>query len=482
MVRLPVAIKTGLVLMLSRTQARRRAWTGTAVILIFLGVLAMAGCAGEQSADPNPGPAYPVKIGPTGRYLVDQQGAPFLMIGDSPQAMIGNLSEADADLFLANRQSQGFNTVWINLLCASGTRCHADGTTFDGLAPFTTGHNLSTYDVSTPNEAYFARADRMLQLAAKYGVLVILDPAETISWLSVLRSNGLAKARVYGRYLGTRYRDFPNIVWMSGNDFQTWPTQSDDALVREVALGIKETDPHHLHTVVLDTADSSSLDDSTWAPILSLNAAYTRSPTYAEVLHAYNQSTSVPVFMVEANYEFENNTGKDRGTPAILRRQEYWTALSGAIGQLYGNGHTWGFSAGWEHQLNTPGAAQIGHVKALLAPRAWHELVPDQDHTVVTAGYGTFASTGGIGANDYVTAARTPDGKLVMAYVPSARTVTVEMSQLSGPVTARWYNPVEGTFTHIHGAPFAPTGLRDFTTPGPHADGAEDWVLVLEGP
>jgi hypothetical protein len=46
--------------------------------------------------------------------------------------------------------------------------------------------------------------------------------------------------------------------------------------------------------------------------------------------------------MVEANYEFENNTGKDLGTPAILRRQEYWTALSGATGQLYGNGYTLG--------------------------------------------------------------------------------------------------------------------------------------------
>jgi hypothetical protein len=37
-----------------------------------------------------------------------------------------------------------------------------------------------------------------------------------------------------------------------------------------------------------------------------------------------------------------------------------------------------------------------------------------------------------------------------------------------------------GTFTKIHGSPFSHTGSHDFTTPGPHADGAEDWVLVLE--
>jgi hypothetical protein len=460
----------------------RRAWRGFAVSLAFLGAMAVAGCSSsEQPAAPaaSAGPAYPVKHGSTGRYLVDQQGVPFLILGESPQSMIGNLSEADADLFLSNRKSHGFNTVWINLLCAGGTACNADGTTFDGIAPFTTGHGLSTYDLSTPNEAYFTRADRMLQLAAKYGFLVHLNPAETISWLPVLRSNGLAKARAYGRYLGMRYKDFPNLVWQSGNDFQTWRTSpSDDALVREVALGIKETDPHHLQTVQLNDPVSSSLDDSSWAPIISLNAVYTYFPAYAEVLHAYNQSTSTPVFLVETSYEFEPLYHVT--TLAGMRHQEYWTALSGATGQLYGNDYMWRFKTGWQNQLNSPGAVQFGQMKALFEPRAWYELVPDQGHTVVTAGYGTFSSTDSIAGNDYVTAARTPSGKLVMAYVPSARTITVDMSQLSGPVTARWYDPVVGTFTSIAGSPFANTGLSDFTTPGTHADGAEDWVLVLE--
>jgi chitodextrinase len=411
------------------------------------------------------------------RYLIDAAGNPFLMLGESPQAMIGALSEADAEVFLANRKSHGFNTVWINLLCAWGTAwgCNDDGSTFDGIAPFAVAN-----DLSTPNEAYFTRVDHILQLAASYGFLVVLDPAETISQLSVLRSNGLAKSRAYGQYLGTRYKDFPNIVWMSGNDFQTWHDASDDALVREVALGIKDTDPNHIHTVELNYLVSSSLDDNSWAPIISLNAAYTLFPTYANVLRAYNQSASMPVFMVEANYEFENNNGMDTGTPAILRRQEYWTALSGATGQLYGNGYTWKFSNDWKNQLDTPGAVQMAYVKALFEPRAWYELVPDQTNTVVTAGYGTFSSEGSIHANDYVTAARTPSGKLVMAYVPSARTVTVDMRQLSGPGTARWYDPTAGTFTDIAGSPFANAGSLTFTTPGTHADGETDWVLVLE--
>ena len=61
-------------------------------------------------------------------------------------------------------------------------------------------------------------------------------------------------------------------------------------------------------------------------------------------------------------------------------------------------------------------------------------------------------------------------------------TVTVDMTQLSGPLTARWYDPAGGSFTTIAGSPFANAGSTNFTTPGNNADGPgnQDWVLVLE--
>ena len=61
--------------------------------------------------------------------------------------------------------------------------------------------------------------------------------------------------------------------------------------------------------------------------------------------------------------------------------------------------------------------------------------------------------------SDYVTAGRTPDGNLVMAYLPSLRTVTVDMSQLSAAATARWYDPSRGTYTTVEGSPLANTGI-----------------------
>jgi chitodextrinase len=423
-----------------------------------------------------PGPAYPLKVSATRRYLVDQRNTPFLITGDSPQALMVNLSVADAESFFANRQSAGFNLVWINLLCATYTGGRADGSTYDGIVPFTT-----PFDLSTPNEAYFARVDQMLRLAAQHGLTVLLDPAETGSFFSVLTANGAAKARAYGQYLGRRYRSFDNIIWMSGNDFQTWMTPGDDAVVQAVALGIRDTDDRHLQTVELDYPVSGSLDDPSWAPIVQLNASYTYFPTYAQVLTDYNRPDLNPTFLVEANYEFEHNAA-DLGTPGILRRQAYWALLSGAAGHLYGNHYTWPFSDGWQSHVDTPGSAQMGYAKALFESRPWYGLIPDQTHTVVTAGNGNFADNGSLGANNYLAAARTPDGALVMAYMPTVRTIGVDLSQLAGPVTARWYDPSNGTFAAIAGSPFSNAGTRQFRPPGANADGDGDWVLVLEAP
>jgi chitodextrinase len=421
-----------------------------------------------------PNTAYPLKVSANGRYLVDQHNAPFLITGDSPQALIVNLSEAEAEDYFADRQAAGFNAVWINLLCATYTGGRADASTYDGIIPFTTPG-----DLSTPNESYFARADAMLQLAAQHGLTVLLDPAETGSFLSVLNANGVTTARNYGRYLGTRYRNFDNIIWLSGNDFQTWANPGDDAVVQAVARGIQDMDPRHIHTVELDYPVSGSLDDPSWAPLIQLNASYTYYPTYAQVLTDYDRPNALPTFLVEANYEFEHNAD-DEGTPQILRRQAYWALLSGAAGQLYGNHYTWPFLSGWQSYLDTPGSQQMGYAKFLFESRQWYNLIPDQDHTVVTAGYGTYADSGALGDSDYLTAARTPDGALVMAYLPTSRTVTVDMSTLAAPAYASWYDPTTGSFSAITGAPLANTGSRPFTPPGPNGAGDGDWVLVLE--
>jgi Putative collagen-binding domain of a collagenase len=149
-------------------------------------------------------------------------------------------------------------------------------------------------------------------------------------------------------------------------------------------------------------------------------------------------------------------------------------------------------------------------MKDLFVSRKWHDLVPDQTHTVVTAGYdrsscivGKFVAyfgknqnslvsmalgrirrhsgIGSITSNTCATAARTSDGALVMVYMPTIRAITVDMSKLTGPTTARWYDPTSGGYTDVKGSPFANEGSRQFIpSEANNKSGEGDWVLVLE--
>ena len=99
---------------------------------------------------------FPLSVSSNGRYLKDATGAPFLVVGDSPQSLTGDNSVATAESFIYDRASQGFNAIWVNLLCGSYTFCPTDGkgynnsnSTADNLAPFTSGTGQSSYTFGT---------------------------------------------------------------------------------------------------------------------------------------------------------------------------------------------------------------------------------------------------------------------------------------------------------------------------------------------
>ena len=152
--------------------------------------------------------------------------------------------------------------------------------------------------------------------------------------------------------------------------------------------------------------------------------------------------------------------------------------LSGATGQFYGNHHTWQFLPDWKSHIDTAGSKQVGYLVKLLAGRRWWQLVPDQAHTLLTSGYGTFTSDGNVQSSDYATAARTPDGRLAIAYLPTVRTVTIDTSELAANVVARWYDPSAGTYTSA--VPTAKNGsTSSFRPPDQNRGGDGDWVLVF---
>ncbi len=470
-------------------------------LLMALALLGSVWAIGQAAAAPPkvPGtssPRYPLKVSANRRYLVDQNNIPFLITGDGPHALLAMVSPADAEGYFADRQVHGFNAVWMNMLIASPAYYDSrdDASTYDGIRPFT-GHlaggtDTAHYDLTKPNEAYFTRADEMLTAAANHGIVVFLYPIDTCCkaapartvWLQALHTNGLTAAAAYGKYVGERYKRFDNIVWLHGDDFNTWQTPEDDAVVQAVAKAIKSADPGALQSVELNVPTSSSLDDQSWVPIISLNSTYTYSPTYIEMLRSYNQTPTMPTYLVEGHYDLEKvGDPTDYGTPWVLRRQGYWTVLSGGTGQLYGNAYTWPFISGWKFHLDTVGVAQLTLWKEFFSSLPWQDLVPDQDHAVVVAGFGTFGNLQTrVSKSDFCTAAKTPDGSFVVAYMPTAREITVNMASLKAPADAKWFDPTNGTYTTIPGGPFANTGTRQFKPPGNNHDGDSDWVLVLD--
>jgi uncharacterized protein DUF4038/collagenase-like protein with putative collagen-binding domain len=451
------------------------------IAFLFAVIFAVAHTATAQAA-------FPLKVSENHRYLVDQNGKPFFMVGDTPQGLMGSLTEQDAEYYFADREAHGFNTLgWIDVMCAGNDyKWNKDAVTPDGIKPFNGylggGTDFTHYDLGKPNEAYFTRLDHILQLAAKHHLLVFLDPIETIGWLPALRNNGMKAAYAYGQYLGNRYKGYSNVAWLNGNDFNMWTVPEDDDLVQAVSKGIRSTSPNQLQTVELNVRTSSSFDDPRWIPLIELNGTYTYSPTYIQMLHSYSQKPAAPVVMIEAHYDWEDvGTPPDFGTPYVIRKQDYWTALSGGIGQWYGNKYTWSFANGWKEKIDTPAVEQLGIWAKLFISLPWQDLVPDQEHKLLAAGYGTFGNVDTrVSESDYAVAAKSEDGSIAVVYVPTARAITIDMSCLHGPAKARWFDPSSGSYQDVAGGPLPNSGSKEFTPPGKNHAGDGDWVLLLQ--
>jgi hypothetical protein len=419
---------------------------------------------------------YPLKPSGNGRYFVDQNNMPFFINGDSPWALIGQVSNEDAQIYLQDAASKGINSIIVTL-----TESHyADNApaNYYGDVPFTTPNSFIT-----PNEAYFAHADWVIHKAAEYGIQVIIAPnylgcCTDGWWDELMNNNSISDAAWYGNYIGNRYKNFPNIMYAWGNDTnpcgvnstQTACSQRDK--IRAMAQAAFAADPFHLHTYHA-SPEFSALDifDPGSDPWLTANATYTYQPVQIKSLQDYNRTAGMPFFLFESHYE------KDwaNAQPIQVRRQAYVAILSGAAGQHVGNNPIWHMNGipgdttnTWKSHLNDEARTDLPFIRALFESRLWYTLIPDQTHSIVIAGYGS--ETG----SDYVGAARTSDGSTFIAYIPSQKQITLDMTKVSGiSAKAWWFNPRDGTSQLI--GSFPTTGTMNFT---PSTN--EDWVLVLD--
>jgi hypothetical protein len=118
----------------------------------------------------------------------------------------------------------------------------------------------------------------------------------------------------------------------------------------------------------------------------------------------------------------------------------------------------------------------MGRLRALFLALPWHQLQPEENHAVITGGYGKDVTT--------AITARAPDRKLSVTYIPSTgidrRELTVDAGQFSGSISPRWFNPSTGHFSQVDGTPLANHGFFKISTPGDNGTQANDWGLLLE--
>jgi hypothetical protein len=421
------------------------------------------------------GPLFATSVSRDGRYFLDQHGRPLLLHGDSPWALMTKLSPEQARLWFADRQKQGFNAAIVSLIGATANGAPSDdGATYDGLLPFEDG------DILRWREPYWERVTSYLQMAAERGITVMLYPIDgwTIGHSFVPAS--IEQCHRYGGMVARRFRDLPNIVWMSGGDYE--PDTDDlargsdsDHCIDAMLRGIRETGDGRPFSIQLGARKSVSTDNPYWARRVDWDFVYTYYPTYKAVLDARRRTPAIPAVMGEANYEGENNQEETPPTTdETLRRQVLWSLTSGAAGEFVGS-DDWEFHDGWEERLSTPALTQITRLRALFSELEWWRLVPDTDSRLVTGGRGTELTSDepmDVLENDYATAARTPDGRLAVVYLPTERTITVDPSAMASGTRAAWVDPASGARRPV---PMAAT----FTPPGPNAAGDGDWLLLL---
>lgn len=411
-------------------------------------------------------PVFPLRISANNRYLVDQQNEPFLMQGDAPWSLIVAANEAEVNQYLNNRRQKGFNTVMMNLL-EHKYSAHPPAN-LDGDAPFTTPG-----DFTTPNEKYFAHADWVIRRAGENGMLVLLFPiylgykGTDEGWIEELKKLSPEKCLQYGQYLGKRYKDFDNILWVMGGDRDPSDVQEKIDLI---VFGIREFDRRHLFTAHGNSTPSTpeQFGSGGW---LEVNSSYNCERVHQRVSSDYHSQPARPTFLIESCYEGEHNS-----SAAQIRRQAYWSVLCGGFGHVFGNNPLWHFNGPtlypfvgtWQEAMDRPGSMAMMYWGRLFRSRPWFDLVPDDEHKVVTAGLGEFEG------NDYLGVGRTRDGGTAIIYMPTSRTIRVDMTRIAGSqVKAWWFNPSNGEASD--GGTFPATGAREFTPP---AEG--DWVLVLD--
>jgi hypothetical protein len=420
------------------------------------------------------------KLKVNGHYLTREDGRPFFLLQDTAWAL-PKLSPSDIDTYLSDRAAKNFTAILIALKYHDDILFHEHGPWLKN-------------NTDTPDLTFWNNVDYIVTKAASKGLYVSI----TMMWTEDYRSLGLTsdpdKAYRMGRWIGDRYKNQNNIIWVLSGEYNygDWPKVYD-----KVAQGLKEGDlGGHLLTIHPGSrpagSSSANYQKSSWLSFnLLQSGAYIDNHAHENFREGYdlvtrdwNLSPIKPVMDGECAYEdlpdgwsyTHDDTAPLIGSDTI-RRKAYWSVFAGACGHTYGDANVEMINTGenrygarklWQAGLSDPGSSQVQHLRNLIEAHSFLNRIPDQWLIVSRIGSGL----------DHVRATKASDGSYALIYIPRGTTIKIDLTKIAKPrVNASWFNPRDGSRSAIGN--YAATGSQSFTPPGKVSTG-NDWVLVLE--
>lgn len=425
-----------------------------------------------------------LQISENKRFLVDTKGQPFFWLADTAWELFHRLTREDTCIYLDDRMNKGFTVIQAVILAE-----------LDGLnTPNVYGEvPLEANDPEKPREAYFSHVDWVLKEASARGIYMAILPTwgdkvnKRYDWAAGPEIFTTANAYHYGRFLGERYRDTHNIVWILGGDRD--PDERGAAIWRAMAQGImgcyntSEQPLASFHPQPFDASSSAQFHRDDWLGFNMLQTGHERyRPSYETVAADYMRHPPKPVVDGEPLYEAHGIGFKplEQGysIDTDIRKYAYWSLFAGAFGHTYGCHSIWQFYTASRHGVNAPlyewkaalnlaGAHQMTHVKTLMASRPMLNRIPDQ-HMLINPSHEP---------EEYVAATRAADGSYAFVYSTVGKPFEISTQALAGNrLRCAWFSPRDGSTTVEDMMDKRP---RLAFRP-PSQGYGNDWVLIID--
>ncbi len=477
-----------------------------------------------------------LRVSENGRFLVHKDGSGFFPIADTAWAIAWKLNRSEVERYLQRRKDQKFNTIALVAFpsCEGGkiiANVYGDNVfevnsgRWNPLQPITTPgnnpENSTEYD-------YWDHLEYIIDASEYKGMYVVLLPA----WGGCVAgdySDGHATPEIifnatiaykYGHWIGQRFKNKKNIIWMMGGDRSAVYGDRDyrnvfRAMAEGVADGVnginqQDGKADYSTTLMSYHPRKWAPNSSKWFhndPWLDFNSMQDQPKDQIIATELdYGLSPAKPTWLFEGGYEYRGED-KEVYKDWQIRFQSYQTVFAGGFGITYGSMNVYHFTSGvtaldetvttgkpskWEVSLEETGAMDMQHLFSLMTSMSndqFLDRIPDQ--TLIDGDAGDMNDWEGFKSNR-LQATRGAKGDYAMIYSANGRNIRLKMDRLSATMmNAFWFNPRNGKwrvkdsdFTNqrpfVENIPSGPaTAIQEFDPPGSVGAG-NDWVLVLK--